>query len=78
MGKKGSLVDSGSVDGSREVADDGASLVDGDDSSIASIFNQSDESDQDIPKVGQKRQYGQMDHKAHSDYDQMQRKRFNY
>lgn len=69
MGKKGSLVDSGSVDGSREMADDDASLGDGDDSSIASIFNQSDESDHDMPKAGQKRQYGQMDHKAHSDYD---------
>lgn len=77
MGKKGSLVDSGSVDGSREVADDGAASAD-DDSSIASIFNQSDESDSDVPKPGQKRQFGQTDHKAHSEFDQMQRKRFHY
>ena len=59
MGKKGSLVDSGSVDGSREVVNDVASSLDGDDSSIASIFCQSEksESDHEVPKAGEKRQF---------------------
>lgn len=53
------MVDSGSVDGSREVANEVASSLDGDDSSIASIFCQSDESESDheVPKAGEKRQF---------------------
>lgn len=72
-GKKDSNV---SVDESKE---EPASDLDDDNSSIASIFKDSDidESDQDMPKPGQKRTYGQSEHPK-SQMDPSSRKRFHY